>query len=219
MRYSFYISGNSTRFLLFLEQASRSFIDKIVGVVSEYAVTDDRLLQILRENNIKLSVFDFGDNQIPMSKRRLKMSNFFLDEFNRWNTDYCFSWGKHILSGELLSIYKNRIINFHPSILPFFQGRNAIDQAMEHGNVFLVGNTAHFIDEGVDTGPIIMQSVIPLPAMYTNGSKRYEVVLDMQIEMLNKLIDLLEEDRIVVKENTVYIVGANYNRSIIFPEV
>ena len=72
MRYSFYISGNSTRFLLFLEQASRSFIDKIVGVVSEYAVTDDRLLQILRENNIKLSVFDFGDNQIPMSNKEIK---------------------------------------------------------------------------------------------------------------------------------------------------
>lgn len=43
-----------------------------------------------------------------------------------------------------------------------FPGIKAIDQASDYGNVLLVGNTAHFIDSGVDTGPIIMQSVIPI---------------------------------------------------------
>ncbi len=64
-----------------------------------------------------------------------------------------------IVGKKLLEAFPNRIINLHPSLLPSFQGKNAIEQAYEYG-VKWTGVTVHFVDEGVDTGPIILQEVI-----------------------------------------------------------
>ncbi|MFI5322372.1 MAG: phosphoribosylglycinamide formyltransferase [Thermodesulfobacteriota bacterium] len=66
-----------------------------------------------------------------------------------------------ILSPRFVRAYKNRIINLHPALLPSFQGINAGKQALEAG-VKYTGVTIHFVDEGVDTGPIILQSVVPV---------------------------------------------------------
>ena len=56
----------------------------------------------------------------------------------------------------------NRIVNVHPALLPSFPGLDAIGQALEHG-VRVTGVTVHFVDEGVDTGPIILQRPVPVP--------------------------------------------------------
>ena len=66
-----------------------------------------------------------------------------------------------ILSPGFVKAYKNRIINIHPALLPSFPGVNAARQALEAG-VKYTGVTVHFVDEGVDTGPIIMQRVVPV---------------------------------------------------------
>jgi phosphoribosylglycinamide formyltransferase-1 len=66
-----------------------------------------------------------------------------------------------ILSPMFVKAYKNRIVNIHPALLPSFPGINAARQALEAG-VKYTGVTVHFVDEGVDTGPIIMQSVVPV---------------------------------------------------------
>ena len=66
-----------------------------------------------------------------------------------------------ILSPVFIRAYKNRIINLHPALLPSFPGINAARQALEYG-VKYTGVTIHFVDEGVDTGPIILQSVVPV---------------------------------------------------------
>ena len=66
-----------------------------------------------------------------------------------------------ILSPAFVRAYKNRIINLHPALLPSFPGINAARQALEYG-VKHTGVTVHFVDEGVDTGPIILQSVVPV---------------------------------------------------------
>lgn len=64
-----------------------------------------------------------------------------------------------ILSPLFVRAYKNRIINIHPALLPSFPGIHAASQALEAG-VKYTGVTIHFVDEGVDTGPIILQSVV-----------------------------------------------------------
>jgi phosphoribosylglycinamide formyltransferase-1 len=66
-----------------------------------------------------------------------------------------------ILSPLFIRAYKNRIMNLHPAILPSFPGTNAARQALDYGVKF-TGCTVHFVDEGVDTGPIILQAVIPI---------------------------------------------------------
>jgi len=64
-----------------------------------------------------------------------------------------------ILSPLFVKHYKNKILNIHPALLPSFPGIHAARQALEYGVKF-TGCTVHFVDEGVDTGPIIQQSVV-----------------------------------------------------------
>lgn len=66
-----------------------------------------------------------------------------------------------ILTPHFVRHYKNRILNVHPALLPSFPGMHAARQALEYGVKF-TGCTVHFVDEGVDTGPIIQQSVVPV---------------------------------------------------------
>ncbi len=66
-----------------------------------------------------------------------------------------------LLSNEFLQAFPHRIMNIHPALLPAFPGLNAQRQALEYG-VRVSGCTVHFLDSGVDTGPIILQAVVPV---------------------------------------------------------
>ncbi|NLK07083.1 MAG: phosphoribosylglycinamide formyltransferase [Firmicutes bacterium] len=66
-----------------------------------------------------------------------------------------------VLSPNIVAQFPNRIINIHPSLLPAFPGLNAQRQALEYGVKF-TGCTVHFVDEGVDSGPILVQKVVPI---------------------------------------------------------
>ena len=68
-----------------------------------------------------------------------------------------------LLSPAFIARFENRIVNVHPALLPSFPGLDAIGQALAHG-VRVTGVTVHFVDDGVDTGPIILQRPIPVPA-------------------------------------------------------
>ncbi len=87
-----------------------------------------------------------------------------------------------IISPEFIRKYKNRMLNIHPAILPSFPGLHAQRQALEYGAKYS-GCTVHFVDEGVDTGPIILQAVV-------------KVKDDDTEETLSK--------RILAKEHTIY---------------
>ena len=67
-----------------------------------------------------------------------------------------------LLSAAFIARFAGRVINVHPALLPSFPGLDAIGQALEHG-VRITGVTVHFVDEGVDSGPIILQRPVPVP--------------------------------------------------------
>ena len=67
-----------------------------------------------------------------------------------------------LLSPEFVSRFQNRAINVHPALLPSFPGIDALQQAIDHGSK-ITGVTVHFVDEGVDSGPIILQRPVPIP--------------------------------------------------------
>jgi len=67
-----------------------------------------------------------------------------------------------LLSPEFVARFRGRAINVHPSLLPAFPGLDAIGQALEHG-VQVTGVTVHFVDEGVDSGPIVAQRAVEVP--------------------------------------------------------
>jgi phosphoribosylglycinamide formyltransferase-1 len=73
----------------------------------------------------------------------------------------CLAGYMRLLSGYFIRSFPLRILNIHPSLLPAFPGLDAQHQALEHG-VKYSGCTVHFVDEGLDSGPIIMQAVVPV---------------------------------------------------------
>jgi len=68
-----------------------------------------------------------------------------------------------LLSPAFVARFRNRIINVHPALLPSFPGLDAVQQALDHGSK-TTGVTVHFVDEGVDSGPIILQRAVEVPA-------------------------------------------------------
>jgi phosphoribosylglycinamide formyltransferase-1 len=68
-----------------------------------------------------------------------------------------------LLSPAFVARFRNRIVNVHPALLPAFPGLDAIGQALEAG-IEVTGVTVHFVDEGVDTGPVIVQREVTVPA-------------------------------------------------------
>jgi len=73
----------------------------------------------------------------------------------------CLAGFMRLVREPLLEAFPNRIINIHPALLPAFPGLRAIEQAVDYG-VKVFGVTVHFVDEGVDTGPIIAQTSVPV---------------------------------------------------------
>ncbi len=216
MKYAFYISGRSGRVIQFLKQATQCQINNIKCVISDFPV-EDETRKIIEGCKIDCICFDRRNGGSSNKEKNLFFSNKMLSVLTEKKIDYCFSFGSHILCGELLDVYENRIINFHPAILPMFPGLYALDQALDCENTFLVGNTAHFIDKGVDSGPVIMQSVMPIKDF--RDTVDYSSVLDVQIEMLNRLILIIDNNRLEVINNTVNIIGANYQKWNIYPDL
>jgi phosphoribosylglycinamide formyltransferase 1 len=68
-----------------------------------------------------------------------------------------------LLSAAFVARFRHRIVNVHPALLPSFPGLDAIGQALDAG-VETTGVSVHFVDEGVDTGPVIVQREVPVPA-------------------------------------------------------
>jgi len=120
------------------------------------------------------------------NKIHTKTSMFIHNILKKDNIEFLLCFGNKILKKELIDDYRNRLINFHPAILPSFKGLNAIDQALQN-NVAILGNTAHYIDEGVDSGKIIIQT-----AMLREDFENYEDVLELQFPMMKMIFrDLL----------------------------
>lgn len=86
----------------------------------------------------------------------------YLDELGRYRVDVVVLAGfMRIIKGGLLDAFPNRIINIHPALLPAFPGMESWKQALDYG-AKVAGCTVHFVDSGTDTGPILLQKVVPV---------------------------------------------------------
>jgi phosphoribosylglycinamide formyltransferase-1 len=96
-----------------------------------------------------------------------------------------------LLSSAFIRRFRGRIVNVHPSLLPAFPGLRAIEQALEYG-VRVMGVTVHFVDEGVDSGPVILQKSFELPLSYSPGIDEIENTIHaIEHELLPHAIRLI----------------------------
>ncbi len=108
-----------------------------------------------------------------------------------------------IITQTFLDAFAERVINIHPALLPAFPGRHVQQQALDYGARFS-GCTVHFVDGGVDTGPIIMQAVVPILADDDADSLAARI-LEQEHKIYPRVIQLIAEGRVHVKGRQVKI--------------
>lgn len=113
-----------------------------------------------------------------------------------------------IVSPKLVNEYRNKIINIHPSLIPAFCGKGYYGEKVHQGVIDygakVTGATVHFVDEGADTGPIIMQKTIEVK-QDDDAKKLAERVLEVEHEILTKSISMFCENKLTVNGRRVYI--------------
>jgi phosphoribosylglycinamide formyltransferase-1 len=110
-----------------------------------------------------------------------------------------------ILSPAFVRHYKLRLINIHPALLPSFPGLHAQKQALDHG-VKWSGCTVHFVDEGVDSGPIIIQAAVPVRDDDTEESLS-ERILREEHRIYVEAVALFAEGRLRVEGRRVTVLS------------
>ncbi|MFW5999506.1 MAG: phosphoribosylglycinamide formyltransferase [Halanaerobiaceae bacterium] len=110
-----------------------------------------------------------------------------------------------ILSPHFIRHYRNRVLNIHPSLLPSFQGLHPHKQALDYG-VKVSGCTVHFANEGVDSGPIILQRAVPVREDDDEDSLAARVLKE-EHEIYPEAIKLYSEDRLELEGRRVRIKG------------
>ncbi|MGM0502385.1 MAG: phosphoribosylglycinamide formyltransferase [Bacillota bacterium] len=110
-----------------------------------------------------------------------------------------------LLSPYFIRQYRNQIMNIHPSLLPAFKGLHAQKQALDYG-VKIAGCTVHFADEGMDTGPIILQAAVEVKQDDTEETLANRI-LEQEHQIYPQAIKLYAEDRLEVVEGQVRVKG------------
>ena len=110
-----------------------------------------------------------------------------------------------ILSGNFVSKWHNKIINIHPALLPSFPGLDGQGQALEYGVKF-TGCTVHFVDEGTDTGPIILQKVVPVLDDDTHDTLAARI-LEQEHKAMPEALKLWAEGKLVIEGRKVKILN------------
>lgn len=113
-----------------------------------------------------------------------------------------------IVSPKLVNEYRNKIINIHPSLIPAFCGKGYYGEKVHQGVIDygakVTGATVHFVDEGADTGPIIMQKTVEVKED-DDTKKLAKRVLEVEHEILTKSISMFCENKLTVNGRRVYI--------------
>ncbi len=115
----------------------------------------------------------------------------------------CLAGFMRIISPQFVRKYKNRILNIHPALLPSFSGLQAQEQAIKYGAKYS-GCTVHFANEGVDSGPIIIQAVVKVKDSDTEGSLSKRI-LTKEHEIYPQAVKLFAEGKIKVSGRRIII--------------
>ncbi len=149
------ISGRGSNFLAIADTIAAGRLNAEIAVVIS-SQEDAPGLTLARERGLHAVALPSQGLDREVYDRQV------IAELQRRQVDLvCLAGFMRILSGRFIREYAHRILNIHPSLLPAFPGLDAQFQAVEHGVKFS-GCTVHFVDEGLDSGPIVKQSVVPV---------------------------------------------------------
>jgi phosphoribosylglycinamide formyltransferase 1 len=151
-------SGKGSNFVALADAISRGEVPAEIAMV----ISDVETAPILEHARTRGLRAEF----VPPGKFRTKLDEeaerIYIQKLQEARVDLIVLAGfMRILKGDFLRAFQQRVVNIHPSLLPAFPGLEAWKQALEHG-VKVTGCTVHFVDQGVDSGPIIAQETVPV---------------------------------------------------------
>tara|TARA_Y100001937_G_scaffold23899_1_gene34056 strand:- start:59276 stop:59884 length:609 start_codon:yes stop_codon:yes gene_type:complete len=193
-------SGAGSNFRRLLdEHASRPFNGEFVGLIVDRSGTG--AASIAGEEGIPVRELNYNGFQT-----RAEFERSLLYEMERFQPDLIVGAGfMRILPEAIIQRFENRIMNLHPSLLPAFPGLHPQRQALERG-VKVSGCTVHFMDSGVDTGPIILQAAVSIPEGCSEATL-IELIRVEEHEALPRAVRLFCENRLKVENGIVRVIG------------
>ena len=182
------ISGRGSNFLAIADAIDAHRLQAEIAVVISNRLEAPGILAAEERGLRAIAIASKGLDREPYDRQ-------LIDELKASQVDLvCLAGYMRILSGHFIREFHQRILNIHPSLLPAFPGLDAQYQALEHGVKFS-GCTVHFVEEGLDSGPIISQAAVP-------------VLADDTVESLSARI--LKEEHRIYPEGIGLVLSEHY---------
>jgi phosphoribosylglycinamide formyltransferase-1 len=197
------ISGRGSNMIAILDAIVNKQIPNIDKVLIVSNRSDSDGLQIAKKNyNVSTEI---------ILKKKLsnnEFDNILIETLKYYdicptNGLICLAGFMQILGPEIVKMYKNRILNIHPSLLPSFKGLHAQKQAIDAG-VKVSGCTVHFVDQYVDHGPIVLQKCVPVFDKDTDSLLSDRILIE-EHKVYKEAINLFVNNRLKIKDNKVFI--------------
>ncbi len=155
MRLGILISGRGSNFEAIATAIARRKLDAEIAIVISNRANAGGL-DVARERGIPMRVIE------SRGMERETYDKLVIEELRTHDVDLvCLAGFMRLLSASFILAFPNRVVNIHPSLLPAFPGLDAQRQALEYG-VKITGCTVHLVDEFLDSGPILLQSAVPV---------------------------------------------------------
>ena len=201
-----FISGGGTNLQAIIDHIEQG---KIAGTIEVVISSKEDAYGLVRAKKHHIEGTTIGKSNYPNEEDR---ENRMIEVLEEKKIDLIVLAGYvSILGKKVVQRYRNRVINVHPALIPSFCGKGfhgeKVHQAVLAYGVKITGATVHFVDEGTDTGPIILQStveVLDVDDEETLGKK----VLAVEHELLPKAVALFAQGRLMVEGRKVRILDA-----------
>jgi phosphoribosylglycinamide formyltransferase-1 len=197
VRLGILISGRGSNFEAIANSIARKKLDAEIAIVISNRANAPGL-DIARERGIPLRVI------ASAGLERDAYDKLLIEELQTHQVDLvCLAGFMRLLSASVIRAFPNRVLNIHPSLLPAFTGLDAQRQALEYG-VRIAGCTVHFVDEFPDSGPIVIQSAVPVLEGDTVESLSARILVQEHL-IYPKAIGYIADGRITVEGRRVSI--------------
>lgn len=196
-------SGKGSNFVAIADACAIGRVPAEIAIVLS-DVQQSGILRHSKERNLPAQFIDPGKFRTKLDDNAEQN---FIQELQRAQVDLVALAGfMRVLKGEFLRTFEGRIINIHPSLLPSFPGLEAWKQAFDHG-VKVTGCSVHFVDAGVDSGPIIAQQTVPVLDSDTPESLHHRIQI-AEHELYPKCVAALARAEISVQGRRVLWNGS-----------
>lgn len=193
-------------------------LQAIIDSVKDGTITNTKIVGVISNNKNAYALKRAEENGIPsmcVSPKEFETRDIFneklLEAVDGYEPDLVVLAGfLVVIPPEMIKKYENRMINIHPSLIPSFCGKGyyglKVHEAALARGVKVVGATVHFVDEGTDTGPIILQKAVEVQQEDTPEVLQHRVMEQAEWKILPRAIDLIANGKVQVADHKTTIL-------------